>query len=176
MLYLLHSTTPLLRRNGTQVSHYLGYCQEDRLLQRYLLHQSGRARVSITRAYLMAGGTLLLARIWPGEDKRTERHIKQQKNLRRLCPLCDPRGYLGMRVPVPPFLLVPASKPPLPRRLRTNGIGSAPGSGIDVAGSYPQPLNQVSTTHSLRAKGRREQTPSGGATSAIAQPRLPDAT
>lgn len=88
MIYLLHSTIPLVRSNGQEVAHYLGYVPDAIALHRRLReHRSGHG-AKITRAFRRAGGQLLLARTWPEGTHALEAYLKRQGHIQELCPLC----------------------------------------------------------------------------------------
>ena len=95
MLYLLHSTVPVGKggRNGAQ--HYLGWCHETNLEERLRLHRTSKAHCALTRAFVRAGGKLLLAAILPGGTREDERKIKGQGHLPARCPICNPVRLVG---------------------------------------------------------------------------------
>jgi len=89
-LYLLHSTVPLVRVGGVEVRHYIGFARDANVMNRVLQHRHSKAHCSITRAFLRAGGRLLLARVWAGATRADERRLKNGGHYEVLCPICNP--------------------------------------------------------------------------------------
>ncbi len=77
-VYLLH-ISPAYK----QARHYTGYA--DDIEQRIAQHQKGQG-ARLCEVVVEAGCTLILARIWPDQDRTFERRLKNRKN----APL--PRG------------------------------------------------------------------------------------
>lgn len=85
-VYLLHINPPY-----KHARHYLGYA--DDLQRRIAEQQTGRrAAARLPQVVIAAGCTLVLARIWPGQDRHFERKLKQRKNTPCLCPICNGQG------------------------------------------------------------------------------------
>ena len=82
-IYLLHFTPPF-RHAG----HYLGYTSRDDVQERVAEHLAGRGAVLVKHA-VAAGCEVLIAKIWTGVKKKTEKKIKG-RGLRVYCPLCSP--------------------------------------------------------------------------------------
>lgn len=83
MIYLLHFDVPISDRHTTQ--HYLGWT--DDIDHRVREHRLGRgARLCQVAAERGIGFTL--AELLPG-SRSTERKLKQLKNYRAFCPICQ---------------------------------------------------------------------------------------
>lgn len=89
-VYLIHFSQPIGSPSNPKgkAQHYIGWTPDDNLDARLADHRAGRG-AHITRAAVMAGIELILARTWPG-SRKTERHIKSRKEAPRLCPICNP--------------------------------------------------------------------------------------
>src|SRR5687767_14537135 len=90
MIYLLHATKNLGTVGRGSASHYLGYCEEDKLWQRLSQHGKNRSHVAIIRAFHRVGAELLLVRVWPNGTRDDERHLKKSHHVKQLCPECNP--------------------------------------------------------------------------------------
>lgn len=88
-VYLLHMSKRVCK--GRPARHYLGYAHDIRA--RVFLHRIGKG-AHITQAARSRGAHLKLARVWYGMGRNFERKLKNQRNLPRLCPICNP-GYAG---------------------------------------------------------------------------------
>lgn len=77
MIYILQFDPPL-----HHARFYVGYCDDTRLDQRLIEHQTGNG-AAITRAAVERGISLRLVATLPGQ-RDTERQIKRQKNTPRL--------------------------------------------------------------------------------------------
>lgn len=102
-VYLLHMDTPYVgaRRNPQAkrlgiVQHYLGWTGYD-IEHRLEDHAAGRG-ARLMQVITQAGITFQLARTWPA-GRTYERRLKNQKNARRLCPLCNPQAGSRMAKP-----------------------------------------------------------------------------
>ena len=85
-LYLLHFAPRYLH-----AGHYLGY--SDSIGRRVSEHLScGQRSSPLVRAAIGAGSEVTVARLWPGETRRTERRLKRGGGLSRHCPLCRQSG------------------------------------------------------------------------------------
>lgn len=106
VVYILHADKPLGRAR-----HYIGITRTNRLRQRMREHASGRGS-AITRAMLMQGSTLYVARVIPIDDPYQERALKISGHHERKCPICQNtplddiarrlRPLRGRRPPLPP--------------------------------------------------------------------------
>lgn len=92
--YLLHFSRPYVgkRRNPkakrTQVvSHYLGYAKYD-AEDRIALHREGKG-ARLTQVAVEAGIELVTAQIWKSGTRTDERKLKNRKNAKQLCPICQ---------------------------------------------------------------------------------------
>lgn len=102
-VYLLHFNEPYVgqRRNPlahrVQVaSHYIGFAQGD-LEARLEAHASGQG-ARLMQVIAEAGISFELARVWPG-GRMVERRLKNRKEARALCPICNPRAAQLARQP-----------------------------------------------------------------------------
>lgn len=94
-VYLLHFYSPIDSRQRNQ--HYIGYTKN--ITQRLLQHRrkrKGSNRVGFTRLAAKLRIPFILAQTWEG-DRALEKKLKQQKNARRFCPVCQP----GYEEPIP---------------------------------------------------------------------------
>lgn len=98
-VYLLHSTVPLEKVDGTLATHYLGWTGN--LRRRFREHKSGNGS-PLTRAYKEAKGTLICVRIWPGASINFERRLKHNAASTRCCPLCNPDNWSGRYIHLTP--------------------------------------------------------------------------
>jgi len=90
MVYLLHLDHPLSPKHTAQ--HYIGWSKNGwTLRERMARHLAGQG-ANFTRVAAERGITFTVVRKWRG-DKKFERALKNQKNARRLCPICNPDGY-----------------------------------------------------------------------------------
>ncbi len=79
-VYLLHFSPPY-----KHAKHYMGFAEDiDRRIEQ---HRAGTG-ARLTQVAIDAGCRLILARIWPGADRSTERRLKKRKESPRLCPIC----------------------------------------------------------------------------------------
>lgn len=95
-MYLLHFDRPISDRHTTQ--HYLGFVVDGQLGRRMELHARG-AGARLTAVALTRGIGWQLARTWPGATRVDERHLKNNKEGRQLCPVCSPRCRRAMTLP-----------------------------------------------------------------------------
>ena len=78
--YLLHFDTPIYH-----AQHYLGSCND--LSKRILRHKKGQG-ARLTQVCIERGIAFRVVRTWKG-DRKMERKLKNRKNGRKLCPICD---------------------------------------------------------------------------------------
>src|SRR5690349_7745562 len=132
MIYLLHSSVSLGTTGRNAGCHYIGYCEDGRLWQRMKEHHTGRSKVSIIHAYLEAGATLYLARVWPDGGRALERHLKSRGHYRSHCPICQ--NILAPEQAVSIALASTLVTPPAVLRSRKLMNEASPGgrSGIDA--------------------------------------------
>ena len=83
-VYLLHFCRPL-----HHAQHYLGYAGD--LDQRIDQHRTGNG-ARLVRVCAEHGIDFLLVRTWEG-GRDLERHLKNQHNGRKLCPICSGRKW-----------------------------------------------------------------------------------
>lgn len=87
-VYLIHFSTKYISSNGKgQVGHYLGYTRKG-VSERLKEHRQGRG-ATLTRVVCEAGIELELVRCWHG-DRSLERRLKNRRNHKVLCPICNP--------------------------------------------------------------------------------------
>lgn len=82
MLYIIHFDVPL-----HHAQHYVGYCKDGRLMERLLEHHAGNGS-KLLRAVSRAGIGWKVAKELPG-DRTAERKLKNRKNTKQLCPICN---------------------------------------------------------------------------------------
>lgn len=110
MIYLLHSDKHLGTTGIRSASHYLGFCEEDKIWQRLKQHAYGHSNVAIVRAFHRVGANLSLVRVWPGATRDDERRVKSAGHQGTLCPICqrgNPRRLRSLPTDIP--LLIPLS-------------------------------------------------------------------
>lgn len=84
MVYLIH-----LEVAYKHAQHYLGFVDEDdKVLERLAKHQAGIGS-KFLRAVNAAGIRYFIAHVWPGYTRTQERKLKNRKNSRKLCPICN---------------------------------------------------------------------------------------
>jgi hypothetical protein len=88
-VYLLHSSKPLVRSNGEEVRHYLGWCSAGMLPRRLLEHERGRHSAKIVQAFLRLGAELTLGNYWPRKTRHDEVQMKSNGHLSRFCLVCE---------------------------------------------------------------------------------------
>jgi len=81
MVYLLHFDRPL-----HHAGHYVGFTNN--LEKRIETHRHGNGS-RLVRAIIKNGNDFVVARTWDDGDRSLERHIKNQKNGPRFCPICQ---------------------------------------------------------------------------------------
>lgn len=88
--YLICSSVALVNKPGVLVSHYVGKTvrQPAARLKEHATMQGAK----LTAAFIRAGGTLTITRVWGGAERDTETRIKAYGKLHLLCPACNPRA------------------------------------------------------------------------------------
>jgi len=81
MVYLLHFDQPL-----HHARHYVGFTEN--LEKRLETHRKGIGS-KLVKAIVENGNDFVVARTWADGDRTFERHIKNQKNGPRFCPICQ---------------------------------------------------------------------------------------
>lgn len=79
--YLLHFDRPL-----KHASHYIGWTSK---FDKRIEHHRNGTGAKITRAAVLEGINLVVARIWDGKDGNFERKLHNYKKTKRLCPICS---------------------------------------------------------------------------------------
>jgi predicted GIY-YIG superfamily endonuclease len=83
-VYLLHFVTPY-----AHARHYMGWAKD--LGQRLAMHAAGNG-ARLVQVVQDAGIEWMLVRTWPG-DRKLERKLKNRKDTRQLCPVCNPATW-----------------------------------------------------------------------------------
>jgi predicted GIY-YIG superfamily endonuclease len=83
IVYLIHFSEKL-----HHAQHYLGYCEDGNLAARMERHMSGNGS-KLLKAVVEAGIEFQVAEAWPDADRELERKLKNSKNTKRLCPICE---------------------------------------------------------------------------------------
>lgn len=83
-VYLIHFDRPY-----KHARHYLGFVEEAEGLEaRMHRHEHGNGS-RLMAVITEAGIPWQLVRVWPNGDRNFERHLKNQKNSKHLCPICN---------------------------------------------------------------------------------------
>ena len=83
VIYLLHFSQPV-----AHAQHYIGWAIKGGLFKRLAQHEAANGASSpLIKALIEQGGHFDLARVWDGSRNR-ERSLKNQRNARKLCPIC----------------------------------------------------------------------------------------
>lgn len=88
MIYLLHSSIRIGGSGSNGSNHYIGYCEDGFLWERMKAHATGRNSTPIVQAFLAAGATVYLVRVWPDGGRALERHLKNRGHYKSHCPVC----------------------------------------------------------------------------------------
>lgn len=83
MVYLLHFARPICPTRSTQ--HYIGWTSD--LDDRLRTHRKGNGS-RLCQVAKERGITFALAEVWKG-DRQLERQLKNYKNARQFCPICQ---------------------------------------------------------------------------------------
>lgn len=81
MVYLIHFDQKLCH-----AQHYIGFCEKG-LESRLEYHRSGRGS-KLLKAVAEKGIGFGVVRTWDEGDRNFERKLKNQKNAKKLCPVC----------------------------------------------------------------------------------------
>lgn len=87
MIYLIH-----FERKLKHAQHYLGFCEDGNLEKRIERHRKGSG-AKILRACVENGIEFKVVRVWEDGDRNFERMLKNKKNSRLLCPICNKENY-----------------------------------------------------------------------------------
>ena len=87
MVYLIH-----LKEKLHHAQHYIGFVDEPKhkLKRRVEYHKSGKGS-KFLKAVAEAGIEFDVMRTWKDGDRIFERKLKNQKNAKKLCPICNPK-------------------------------------------------------------------------------------
>jgi hypothetical protein len=92
-VYLLHA-----ERKYAHAQHYIGWTTD--VEARLVEHQAGHAHAGkLPAAWVAAGISFIVARIWEEGDRTFERYLHEMKMSPRLCPVCNPGNTRCMCVP-----------------------------------------------------------------------------
>lgn len=80
-VYLIHFSRPY-----HHARHYIGFTSDYKV--RFALHKQGKA-ARLTQVVVDSGIKLRLVRVWIG-GRTFERRLKNRKNAKLLCPICNP--------------------------------------------------------------------------------------
>lgn len=86
-VYLLHFFTPISNKHSAQ--HYLGFSVDvDRRIQQ---QRRGKKKVAANFCVVAKRRRIrfVVVKIWENGDRKLERRLKNQKNHRKLCPICN---------------------------------------------------------------------------------------
>jgi len=87
-VYLLHSSVPLKRSNGSPVLHYIGYAPDGQVHRRLDDHLHNKSSSTLVREFLRQGADLLVGNVWTGETYQDEQRRKRMGHLQRYCYVC----------------------------------------------------------------------------------------
>lgn len=73
--------------------HYIGFT-ELTIEQRLERHKGSRG-ARLLRAVMQAGINFNIVRTWENKTIEFERKLKNQKNSKKFCPICNPEKYLN---------------------------------------------------------------------------------
>ena len=79
-VYLLHLSQPM-----SHARHYIGWAND---LDARIAHHRDGTGARFTQVAVQRGIELLLARVWPDQDKAFERRLKNYKHPTTFCPMC----------------------------------------------------------------------------------------
>jgi hypothetical protein len=88
-VYLLHSTVPLVRENGQEVRHYLGWTNDGDFPDRLAAHYENRKSARVVQEFLHQGGELWLGRYWEKLTRHDEKRIKRNGHISSHCRVCQ---------------------------------------------------------------------------------------
>ncbi len=83
MVYLIH-----FHEKFHHAQHYIGYSADEKFEQRIECHKKNRG-AAILRALNKLGIKWEVVRTWKNEDGNFERKLKNKKNAKELCPICN---------------------------------------------------------------------------------------
>jgi len=114
MVYLIHFENKL-----SHAQHYIGYCEDGRLDQRFAEHLAGTG-ANILKVCNERGIKYEVARTWAKWGRKKERFLKNTKSAPKYCPICreeKQQQRLQQR-----FSLLIDYAPPMPFALRTTRL------------------------------------------------------
>jgi predicted GIY-YIG superfamily endonuclease len=79
-VYIIHFSEPY-----EHARHYTGFAEN--VDERFEQHKRGRG-ARLTQVVVDSGRRLILARIFPGRDRKYERKLKDGGNIKAYCPIC----------------------------------------------------------------------------------------
>src|SRR4051812_35047810 len=95
-VYLIHMDSPVT--DGRPAQHYIGWSTD--VFERLFQHRRNQG-ARILEVCNERGISYKIARVWKWQDRSFERKLKNRKNARILCPVCNAsaRNYPTKRVP-----------------------------------------------------------------------------
>ena len=84
-VYLIHLDTPL-----SHAKHYIGWASNIR--NRLTHHRAGQG-ARMLQVCVERGITFNVVRVWPHAARAWERKLKNRKNAKILCPICNPCSF-----------------------------------------------------------------------------------
>lgn len=85
MVYLIH-----FQKSYYHSQHYIGYSENGHTLKKRIEHHQNGNGAKLLRAVSKAGIPFEIVRVWKDGDRNFERKLKNQKNAKRFCPICNP--------------------------------------------------------------------------------------
>lgn len=84
-VYLIHFNQPISDRHTCQ--HYIGYSKD--IDARIEMHRKGTSGARLFEVAKARGITFRVAQIWKNKPLKFERELKNKKNARKFCPICQ---------------------------------------------------------------------------------------
>jgi predicted GIY-YIG superfamily endonuclease len=85
-VYILHFSEPYKHSR-----HYTGFAEDGNVEARLETHRRGQG-ARLTQVVVQSGRELILGRVFEGKDRNDERRLKNGKNVRRHCNICNGIG------------------------------------------------------------------------------------
>jgi predicted GIY-YIG superfamily endonuclease len=82
LVYLIHFDRPY-----KHAAHYIGWTSQS-VEERFAQHVSGNG-ARLIEVVVAAGIGLQIARVWPDQNRKFERKLKNRNGARRICPICQ---------------------------------------------------------------------------------------
>lgn len=84
-VYLVHFDRPISPNHTCM--HYIGYAEN--VEKRVEYHRKGKSKVRLFEVAKERGIGFVVSRVWEEGDKAFERKLKNRKNHKKLCPICQ---------------------------------------------------------------------------------------